>query len=146
MLWKNNAQSEVFAVIWRRHPPTVNARAILKKRTRAGRDSSFARQCKAASTRSVSDGSHSLNTAKYGHKAALFLSPALFHESLTSVGWLIAAHPSQSVTVSWRVAFISEGCLWQLLPHPVMVSRSYPDYLSDMGISEINAVANTQCC
>ena len=41
---------------------------------------------KAASTRSVSDGSHSLNTAKYGHKAALFLSPALFHESLTSVG------------------------------------------------------------
>ena len=41
---------------------------------------------KAASTRSVSDGSHSLNTTKYGHKAALFLSPALFHESLTSVG------------------------------------------------------------
>ena len=51
---------------------------------------------KAASTRSVSDGSHSLNTAKYGHKAALFLSPALFHESLTSVGWRIAAHQSQS--------------------------------------------------
>ena len=53
----------------------------------------------AASTRSVSDGSHSLNAAKYGHKAALFLSPALFHESLTSVGWRIAAHPSQSVGV-----------------------------------------------
>ena len=43
-------------------------------------------EIKAASTRSVSDGSHSLNTAKYGNKAALFLSPALFHESLTSVG------------------------------------------------------------
>ena len=27
---------------------------------------------------------------------------------------------------SWRVAFISEGCLWLVLPHPVLVSRSYP--------------------
>ena len=57
---------------------------------------------KAASTRSVSDGSHSLNTAKYGHKAALFLSPALFHESLTSVGWRIAANQSQSVGVCFH--------------------------------------------
>ena len=77
------------------HPPRPTAASKLKAVVAAlggwasgpeSRTISNMLEFKAASTRSVSDGSHSLNTAKYGHKAALFLSPALFHESLTSVG------------------------------------------------------------
>ena len=41
-------------------------------------------------------------------------------------------------------AFISEGCLWLVLPPPSLGLEKLLDYLS--GISEINDVANTQCC